>query len=1247
MALSFHRNTGTLITLSNGNMTASRNNPYQEFNNGLVMSNQPLLSDQLFEVRIDKKVPTWSGSIEIGVTNLDPAVLDFPSSATNLREGSWVMSGSSILEDGKSHLEDYGLDLDELDEGDTVGVKRTSTGDLHFFINGSDQGISARKVTGTIYAVVDLYGKCAQVSIVNHDAKRTEFVRIEDRLKFHEHCGSMVKLTNGNCTAERRKPADEFNNGVVMTHRPLLDDELFEIRIDELVNKWSGSIEMGITTHSPDTLDFPATMTNMRSGTIMMSGCGILTNGKGSRREYGEYNLDELHEGDRIGLVRKSNKNLHYYINGLDQGIASENVPETIYGVVDLYGMTVKVSITEHYKPTPNEIDLEINSSASEVRYTAATRVMYDDLLFHERCGIHVAVVNEGRTALRPNCLDDFNNAVVLTSRPLHPGELFEVILEQIVIKWAGTIEIGVTTHSPQELEFPSTMTNVRSGTWMMTGNGIMYNGTTVVDDYGCNLDKFKAGDRIGVVVYEDGKLHFFVNGIDQGLAVSHVPNGVYGVIDLYGQAAKATIVSASDSPVYYKDAIPSIPSNCIDDCQLGQVSVADQKSPCVTKIEANCSNDNVKSLSTTYDPHLLYYDDGDESVEEYTNDELPESHCYFHPIHGKNISLDIIGVFAVRNNELIEENTYHNYNHGLVFSAKSIERDEFYEIQICTTTNKWIGALRFGVTTYEPKIQDELPISAVELEDCDTWLLFDTHVLKNRKLLRRNYAFDYRFLSIGDKVGVKIFNDNSLHFFLNGVDLGLADLNMPKNLRVVADVFGETESIMLLLQPVVLVPTNPKSAEKKSDLVSPKNADESSRMTFHEKHGHNIQLSSDKLSATRINSYSQSIVMSSKPVRDEIFQVQINNLQSEWTGSIRIGVTTETPDSISFPVSVLSVQRGTWIISRDSVFCNGIQVKTKYGPNLDALRNGHLVGVKVHQDRSLHLYINGIDQGIAAEEVPHPVYAVVDIYGQCKQVSLISDRSVSDVEFEKDDKEKEDLQCDSEKGDKSIFSSQVLLQNCDHQRICSKIKTVLGLFDSYFIPDTVICFCETCHKSRGEEPYFKKGDPPKDYAQPFGWCRFPLKTPLKAEKSGIYDKWHIAFHGTSFGNVRQIVEHGKLLPASMLGLKIIHNVSGESEKSSEDTDSNHTMISPTMRYAGSSKFSTIDEFRDYKADKLYQAKAAFQVYVRPGSYTIRPPQIGPREPVDSHFSNSDLEWYTKEDGAIVLHSLLIKVDAV
>lgn len=74
----------------------------------------------------------------------------------------------------------------------------------------------------------------------------------------------------------------------------------------------------------------------------MMSGCGILTNGKGTRREYGQCNLDELQEGDRIGLVRKLNGDLHFFVNDRDQGIAASHVPQPVWGVVDLYGRTVK-----------------------------------------------------------------------------------------------------------------------------------------------------------------------------------------------------------------------------------------------------------------------------------------------------------------------------------------------------------------------------------------------------------------------------------------------------------------------------------------------------------------------------------------------------------------------------------------------------------------------------------------------------------------------------------------------------------------------------------------------------------------------------------------------------------------------------------------------------------------------------------------------------------------------------------------
>ena len=44
-----------------------------------------------------------------------------------------------------------------------------------------------------------------------------------------------------------------------------------------------------------------------------------------------------------------------------------------------------------------------------------------------------------------------------------------------------------------------------------------------------------------------DGQLYFTVNGINLGLAASNVPDNVYGVLDLYGQAAEASIVQPAE----------------------------------------------------------------------------------------------------------------------------------------------------------------------------------------------------------------------------------------------------------------------------------------------------------------------------------------------------------------------------------------------------------------------------------------------------------------------------------------------------------------------------------------------------------------------------------------------------------------------------------------------------------------------------------------------------------------------------
>lgn len=48
-------------------------------------------------------------------------------------------------------------------------------------------------------------------------------------------------------------------------------------------------------------------------------------------------------------------------------------------------------------------------------------------------------------------------------------------------------------------------------------------------------------------------------------------------------------------------------------------------------------------------------------------------------------------------------------------------------------------------------------------------------------------------------------------------------------------------------------------------------------------------------------------------------------------------------------------------------------------------------VGLMRHSDATLHYYINGVDQGSACENIPLGVHGVIDLYGQCAQVSIIN----------------------------------------------------------------------------------------------------------------------------------------------------------------------------------------------------------------------------------------------------------------
>ena len=63
------------------------------------------------------------------------------------------------------------------------------------------------------------------------------------------------------------------------------------------------------------------------------------------------------------------------------------------------------------------------------------------------------------------------------------------------------------------------------------------------------------------------------------------------------------------------------------------------------------------------------------------------------------------------------------------------------------------------------------------------------------------------------------------------------------------------------------------------------------------------------------------------------------------------------------------------------------VQICENYGPNLDTCPEGTVLGLLVDANSCLHLYVNGMDQGVAAQDIPSPCYPFIDLYGQCEQV--------------------------------------------------------------------------------------------------------------------------------------------------------------------------------------------------------------------------------------------------------------------
>ncbi|XP_071455213.1 neuralized-like protein 4 [Hetaerina americana] len=169
-------------------------------------------------------------------------------------------------------------------------------------------------------------------------------------LYFHEKCGKNVVLINSGLTAYRRDPEEEAYYGEVFTHRHLFDNELFEVTIDEKIGKWNSySFGIGVTVQNP-AVELPQWLHDMEDCSWYMYGNDVYHFGDNLIEGYG-FDIRNIKEGDRLGVMRKDNGTLHFFLNDVDMGPSVTDVPSGVYGIIDIGGCTVRATIVSSSTP--------------------------------------------------------------------------------------------------------------------------------------------------------------------------------------------------------------------------------------------------------------------------------------------------------------------------------------------------------------------------------------------------------------------------------------------------------------------------------------------------------------------------------------------------------------------------------------------------------------------------------------------------------------------------------------------------------------------------------------------------------------------------------------------------------------------------------------------------------------------------------------------------------------------------------
>lgn len=167
------------------------------------------------------------------------------------------------------------------------------------------------------------------------------------------HHSDQMKITDDNKGASKLDPELVYAKGVVYSEKPVKGHVEFEVQITSYGTSWSGNLKLGIMTqklgkeldsskiprYTPESADHCVWCASKIHDHITAM----------TEVLYGERTLDDLKEGDKLGIIITSKGVLHFLVNGKPQGIAASNVyrpGHEIYITVDHYANCKATQIT-------------------------------------------------------------------------------------------------------------------------------------------------------------------------------------------------------------------------------------------------------------------------------------------------------------------------------------------------------------------------------------------------------------------------------------------------------------------------------------------------------------------------------------------------------------------------------------------------------------------------------------------------------------------------------------------------------------------------------------------------------------------------------------------------------------------------------------------------------------------------------------------------------------------------------------